>query len=232
MAKYEKLTLVSFRKKLREGGYGSATGARRAVGKCKSWSTKDQEAARRSIDKFFSDAPPAAKKKTAKKASKKKASKKKTAKKKTAKKKFKTGASKSPKDSHIARHIADNRARAGKKRTKAKKADDIFENNPLAAISIIGEITGKAEDGVKVMKMLKDATPSVDITEGMQAAQSVLTKSMTHLGTLIEGFSGGSDDGKGNGAQASEDVQKENFGRAAPPPPPPPSTPGEAAATS
>jgi hypothetical protein len=50
---YEKLTPERFRIKLRERSYDGATGARRAIGKCRDWSEKDKKDAYALVDEHF-----------------------------------------------------------------------------------------------------------------------------------------------------------------------------------
>jgi hypothetical protein len=58
---YDKLTLQSFRAKLKNGDYVNATGARRAVGKATSLDDAEKKSAQKAIDAHFaSDAPKAA----------------------------------------------------------------------------------------------------------------------------------------------------------------------------
>ena len=68
MPNYE--TLDGFKKKLKSGHYDNVTGARRAIGKMRTWEEKDKDAGRRAVDKHFGAAPAVvapAKKKAAKK---------------------------------------------------------------------------------------------------------------------------------------------------------------------
>jgi hypothetical protein len=58
MSGYE--TLDGFKKKLKNGGYDNATGARRAIGKMSTWEEADKDAARKAVDRHFGDAAPAA----------------------------------------------------------------------------------------------------------------------------------------------------------------------------
>ena len=73
---YEPVTLDTFKKKLKDGGYDSITGARRAIGKAASLSDAEKETAHKAANRTFGTTggkAPAkvASKKTAKKASKK-----------------------------------------------------------------------------------------------------------------------------------------------------------------
>jgi hypothetical protein len=65
---YTGLDLAGFKTKLKNGGYGSLTGARRAIGKAQSWDDADRAKANVMADKHFSDgstpAAPAKKAKT------------------------------------------------------------------------------------------------------------------------------------------------------------------------
>ncbi len=61
MPTYEKLTLDRFKLSLKEGKYKNLTGARRAVGKVKSWTPKEREGAYELANKHFGEASPAPK---------------------------------------------------------------------------------------------------------------------------------------------------------------------------
>ena len=63
VANYAKLDITSFRKKLKNNEYKSATGARRAIGRMTTWTEKDKDSARKLVDKHFGGAPSNAKSK-------------------------------------------------------------------------------------------------------------------------------------------------------------------------
>lgn len=63
MPNYE--TLDGFKKKLKSGHYSNVTGARRAVGKMRTWEDPEKDAARKAIDRHFGDAAKPAPRKAA-----------------------------------------------------------------------------------------------------------------------------------------------------------------------
>lgn len=209
--KYEKLTPATFRKKLKDGGYGSATGARRAVGKAKTWTEKEKESARRSIDKHFDSSEPAPK--TTKKPA--------AAKKKTSKKA--SGASNKPRRSKpgpVEQHHA--RKRAAKEEQQEEESPSDFQSNPLAAINLIKEVNMTAKEAVDVMRMVKESSPSVDISSGMQQAQDAVTRATAKLRSVLSGIPDPVNH-NGNGKSVivteetvAEEIQQVNFEKAAP----------------
>lgn len=62
MAKYEKVTLSVFKKKLSDGVYVSLTGAKRAIGKATKMSASDRKVATAAAERKFGSKKPAAKK--------------------------------------------------------------------------------------------------------------------------------------------------------------------------
>lgn len=181
--KYEKLTFKNFKKKLSEGGYESATGARRAVGKCQDWSEADKKKARGSIDSHFgaSATPPKAAKKTSKTS------------KKRAVKKTKAKAAKKTKAAKVAKKVAKKTTKRSP-RQSSNTSDDIFENNPLAAINITNGVTGTAGQVLEAMRLAKAAYPDLDITEGVQATYDALTAAMKGVNRQTQEAFGSPDD--------------------------------------
>ena len=202
---YKKLTLKTFKEKLKDGGYVSATGARRAVGKCQDWPEATKTKARNEIDTWFGSAAgkkqskKAAKKKSKKKAVKRSArkkgpakkkisSKKKTKSKSTKKKATKKSAAKSPLD----RQQSRNKATKKKAKAKSKASSNLFESNPLAAINITA--TGVMEVGklaLEAMRFAKETYPDLDIAEGAQATQDAMTAAMKGVSAKAQEAFGG-----------------------------------------
>ena len=73
MAEYQKLDIAAFKEKLNGGGYKSAGGARKALGKAKGLSSDERDKALKLINKHFGDVPTPPPKPAAKAPRKKKA---------------------------------------------------------------------------------------------------------------------------------------------------------------
>jgi hypothetical protein len=212
VAKYEKIDLAGFKKKLAEGAYVSLTGARRAVGRMTTWTENEKDKARAAAEKHFAEG--GAKKKVTKKAAKR--SKKKTTKKpvkKTAKKKTTKRAKKSVK------RVA--------KRQSRKKAEDkgsVMERTKVANYQI--QTAGQAIDLMAKNKQL--GVPSSAIAEGAKAAQDVLTNAVNNLCQLTkeatDNASGGNSDGShafNRAVDATTNGAQQATEPAVPPAPPP-----------
>lgn len=235
---YKKLTLKTFKEKLKDDGYVSPTGARRAVGKCSDWSEATKTKARNEIDTWFGSA---AGKKQKKKARKKGPTKKKTnvvarmhennriAKKLSKKKATKKAAGKSPLD----RQQSRNKSTKKKTKSKARTSSDLFESNPLAAINITA--TGVMEVGrlaLEAMRFARETYPDLDIAEGAQATQDAMTAAMKGVSAKAQEVFGGPPNNapkSDNGASVSTEVQQAAFDKAAPVTPPPTESQPEAA---
>lgn len=207
---YAKLTVKNFKARLDNNDYGSATGARRAVGKMSTWSEEEKKKAHALVNKHFGvdDSPskPTAKKvskkgkkrvakkkgkaaeasseKVAKKATKKKRVKRrKKGKKRAANKAAAKSASKAPKK-------RGPRKAAAKQQSSAKPAATASE---LARINLVGERVGTVTQAIKAMETAKQH--GADIKDGMQRAQNVLTQSVAELEQHVErGTNGTSSD--------------------------------------
>lgn len=76
VAKYQKIDLAAFKKKLSAGEYANLTGARRAIGRMTTWSEAEKNKARAAAEKHFAEGAPASSPKKAAKKTPKKAAKK------------------------------------------------------------------------------------------------------------------------------------------------------------
>lgn len=213
-AKYEKLDLAAFKKKLAGGEYKDLTGARRAVGRMTTWSEADKNKARALAEKHFGGATPAKPaKKVAKKAAKKKVAKRKAVKK-VAKKKAKK-AKAAPAAKRSVKKVKRKQAKGGDQEVTSVMGR-IQETNAQI------EVYGKA---ILHMGRAKDiGCPASDIQEGAKAAQGGLTAAVNNLCVLTKEASAGGLTTGGNGAvnkawnTAVDATQATLTG---PPPPPP-----------
>ena len=163
MASNEPLTLVTFKKKLREGGYKNLAGARRAVGKVANWTDEEREKGRAAAANFFGEEPakPAAKKKS---------------KKKTTKKAAKKVAAKAPTKKAAAK-------KAVKKTVGRARAQRAAADLPIMAqLKEIGLRIGTTQQALDAMRVAKElGAAATQVQEGAKAAQKVLTASVNEL---------------------------------------------------
>lgn len=214
-AKYEKLDLSAFKKKLADGDYASLTGARRAVGRMTTWSETDKNKARALAEKHFGGATPAkpakkTAKKTAKKAAKKKATKK-VAKKKAAKK-----AKAAPTAKKSVKKVKRRQTKASSAKELTSVMGRIQETN--AQIEVYG-------NAILHMGRAKDiGCPASSIQEGAKAAQEGLTAAVNNLCVLTKEVSPLGAPAGGNGAANkawNTAVDATQATLTGPPPPPP-----------
>jgi hypothetical protein len=213
-AKYEKLDLAAFKKKLAGGEYKSLTGARRAVGRMTTWSEADKDKARASADLHFgSTRPPKPAKKAAKKVAKK--AKKKAAKKVTKKK-------------VVAKAKAEPVAKKSVKKVKRRQAKGPAEAKGVNSVmGRIQETNAQIEvygNAILYMGRAKEiGCPVSDIQEGAKAAQGGLTAAVNNLCMLTKEASLSGLTTGGNGAvnkawDTAVDATQASLGGFPPPP--------------
>jgi chemotaxis protein histidine kinase CheA len=185
---------AEFKKKLTSGGYENTTGARRAVGKVKTWSPEEKEKAHKLINKHFDVTDVPAKKAPAKKAkaakarpvnpAAKKVRKKKAPVKKAGPKPAKPVAEKPTPAKKTAKKAAAKKAAA--KPAKAPKpravkdvekpADPIDTYNRQAA-----EGFHNYKEGIALLQQVKELSPGTDVSKTAEQAKEGITR-------LVEGM--------------------------------------------
>ncbi len=187
MPQYE--TLDGFKKKLKNGQYDNATGARRAVGKMRTWEDPEKDAARKVIDRHFGDAakPPAKKAASKKKVAPKKKfkRKKKTVKKVAAKKVAKKAAAKSPtptppSPAKKSKKKAKKKSTSRKASTKGRalspaKQETALNLSPIQErVVVFKEVADSYEGLGDKLKNLQ--SEKVNVTEGLNKISASMTR--------------------------------------------------------
>ena len=177
-------TLDGFRKKLKSGHYDSVTGARRAIGKMRTWEEKDKEAGRRAVDKHFGATPskpakprPAAKK-TPKRAPKKAPSEAPTKKKFQRKKrpaKKEAGSAQASKKTSSKNHRAPRTSKARSSKSTVASVD--------IQLRQYGEAVGLYEKAAGTLKNC--ASKDVDVTGGLQQVSVSVTSLLAGMDKQI-----------------------------------------------
>lgn len=172
MAAYSKITLSGFKSKLDSGGYGSVTGARRAIGRMTAWTEEDKNKASRMANKHFGAAPANTPAKSAGDASKGK---------KEAKKRPKKAAKAGDKKTAAAKEAQPKtRAKATNGRSKKVKPEVVAEVRMKALDFTIGSI----RQLLVCMQQAKELGDGVDVVSGAQRAQDALEKTVDEVMAL------------------------------------------------
>lgn len=161
MAKYQKATFESFKKKLRAGDYSGIVGVKRALGKVK-WPQSEKDRALKSAERYFSSG------------GKSKVSKKTKTTKKTTKK--------SAPSMRVAKKI---KAKAGARNGRRKKRVSKQENLG-SAIDSAGKAIKVSTKAITAMNEVHQASGGkIDVSEGLKCAQSALTTAMDYLNKAV-----------------------------------------------
>lgn len=187
MAAYAKITLASFKQRLKNNEYKSITGARRAIGRMSEWTEDDKNSARRAADKHFG----AAKQGTVNKASKASddAVVVTTASKKA--EKAKTKASKKDKPKKAATKKAESKptpkAKKAESKPKGRRASK-KEEEPQSQQSVIEDINtrvGTLHNVLASYQMAKElGEGNVDFVVAAKQAQEALMQIVSEVMTL------------------------------------------------
>lgn len=171
---YKAITKEVFIKRLSEGFYDSAGGARRAIGKAQGISKTDKETLRELVTKKFGDGTPKANKSAAKAA---KAPKVKAAKR-----------GRKPKAVVVEASAPKKRGRPRKnplpEESPAAKASVAQSNKQSAAVQLVDHVIHVARGAIQATKEAKDAYPDVN-TSGVQIAVDVIAKATRALDSLV-----------------------------------------------
>lgn len=174
---YEKLTVDRFALNLKEGKYAALTGARRAIGKTSSWSTKEKDKAREMAEKHFAGSG-------ATKAAAKKVPQVKSAKKGPKAKAVKAVAAEKPKK------VTQKKGKKARFAVTENKALAIDIRNPQQAIAIGLQIVQFVQSAADQLRLLKATGPTPSDTSIAEtelrmlitkAAQLVHTKGLNEL---------------------------------------------------
>ena len=178
---YTKMTVADFKKKLKDGEYETATGARRGIGKT-AFSEEEKTACHRAIDKHFGEeaapkkAGPTSGKKVAKAAAK-------------PVKAIKAGAVEPV--AAVVTEPTDGKKKAAvsKRGRRAAVATSVPTNDveAMAKLHLAKERIGTITQAIDAMKKAKEAYPDLDTKEGAGAAGAALTDIMQGIHKTVKG---------------------------------------------
>jgi hypothetical protein len=159
MNTYAKLTVDTFNHRLKEGGYKSLAGARRALGKAEDLSEADKQKCRGAADRHFGVPANGAAKPAPKKAATKKEAK---------------PAAAAPKRKAQTRAASPAPARRATSGSSAipTTADDIRQN-PTLAIGLAEKAIGVVASAVAVMGQAKQVYPNINLNETQSAVDAL-----------------------------------------------------------
>jgi hypothetical protein len=159
MNTYAKLTVDTFNHRLKEGGYKSLAGARRALGKAEDLSEADKQKCRGAADRHFGVVPVNG---TAKPAPKKAATKKEA-----------KPAAAAPKRKAQTRASSPTPARRATSGSSAPTTADDIRQNPTLAIGLAEKAIGVVASAVAVMGQAKQVYPNINLNETQSAVDAL-----------------------------------------------------------